>query len=549
MGFMKSFLLLATVVIIGFFIRTYHVAVNPPSLSWDEVSIGYNAYSILKTGKDEHGRYLPLDFFKAYGDYKPPLAIYSAVPFIFLFGVTDLAVRLPAAFFGTLSILLTYFIVLELFSTNAQKKWMALISSALLAVSPWHVNLSRGGFEAVVALFLVLYGVWYILSSRTYPRRFYSMWLPFVAAIYTFNSARYFVPLLSLSLLWILREKLKVHYKKFFLGVAIAGICTLPILPHLVSREARLRFNEVNIFTDTSVVTQANDRAARTENRFVSFLVNNRRIGFIRSYLMHFTDNLQPEFLFIRGDGNPKFSIQDTGELYIIEAPLLLIGFFAMFLAYPSQALFLLFWLLASIVPAATARETPHALRILNSLPTWHIFIAFGMLTCIDIVTRKYKHAFSLYSFIAVISIAYILQVGYYLHEYYAHYRAEYSGEWQYGYREAIQKIQPLAQKYSDVVITDSIGRPYMYTAFYTKTDPKEFLLSKKSYTDAAGFYHVDGFGTYSFREVLPLELNAHSLYVWDSTEVPKGVRIIDTIRLLNGVPKLVIFDTGDGTL
>lgn len=540
---------MAAIIIFGFFIRTYHVAVNPPSLSWDEVSIGYNAYSILKIGRDEHGRFLPLDFFKAYGDYKPPLAIYSAVPFIFLFGVSDLAVRLPAAFFGTLSILLTYFIVLELFSTNSQKKWMALISSALLAVSPWHVNLSRGGFEAVVALFLVLYGVWCILSSRTYPRRFYIMWLPFMAAIYTFNSARYFVPLLSLLLLWILREKLKVHYKKFFLGVAIAGICMLPILPHLVSREARLRFKEVNIFTDTSVVTQANDRTARTKNRLVSFLVNNRRIGFIRSYLMHFTDNLQPEFLFIKGDGNPKFSIQDTGELYIIEAPLLLVGFLAMLLVHPAQATFLLFWLLAAIVPAATARETPHALRILNSLPTWHIFIAFGMLTCINIVTRKNKHAFYLYAFLAVISVAYIFQVGYYLHEYYAHYPTEYSGEWQYGYREAIQKIQPFAQKYSEVVITDSIGRPYMYTAFYTKIDPKEFLQSKKSYTDAAGFYHVDGFGTYSFREVLPLELNAHSLYVWDATEVPKGVRIIDTINLLNGDPKLVIFDTGDGTL
>ena len=161
---MKRFPLLAGIVIFGLFIRTYHVAENPPSLSWDEVSIGYNAYSILKTGKDEHGRFLPLDSFIAYGDYKPPLAIYSAVPFVFLFGLTDLAVRLPAAVFGTLSILLTYFVVLELFSTYSQKNNIALLSSALLSISPWHVNLSRGGFEANVALFFVLLGVLCILS-------------------------------------------------------------------------------------------------------------------------------------------------------------------------------------------------------------------------------------------------------------------------------------------------------------------------------------------------------------------------------------------------
>jgi hypothetical protein len=375
------------------------------------------------------------------------------------------------------------------------------------------------------------------------------MWLPFVAAIYTFNSSRYFVPLLSLALLWVIREKLKVHYKKFFIGVAIAGICMLPILPHLVSQEARLRFKEVNIFTDTSVVTQANDRTARTENRLVSFLVNNRRIGFIRSYLMHFTDNLQPEFLFIKGDGNPKFSIQDTGQFYLMEAPLMVIGFFGMFILYPSQASLLLFWLLSSIVPAATARETPHALRILNSLPTWHIYIAFGLLTVLYSIKRWDKHKLFLYVSIAVISVTYMLQVGYYLHEYYAHYPKEYSGEWQYGYREAIQKILPIQQKYSTVVITDSIGRPYMYTAFYTKAPPGDFLTSKKSYIDAAGFYHVDGFFNYTFAEVLPVDLKPGTLYVWDAIEVPKGVRVIDTIRLLNGKPTLVIFDTGEGTL
>jgi hypothetical protein len=76
----------------------------------------------------------------------------------------------------------------------------------------------------------------------------------------------------------------------------------------------------------------------------------------------------------VKGDGNPKFSIQDVGQLYLIEAPFFAIGICALFLSYPGVGLLLVYWIIAAIIPAATARETPHALRILNSLPTWQIF-------------------------------------------------------------------------------------------------------------------------------------------------------------------------------
>ena len=55
-------LLLAGIVLLAFFLRFYKVTEIPPSLNWDEVSIGYNAYSILKTGRDEWGVFLPIHF-------------------------------------------------------------------------------------------------------------------------------------------------------------------------------------------------------------------------------------------------------------------------------------------------------------------------------------------------------------------------------------------------------------------------------------------------------------------------------------------------------
>ena len=101
--------ILFVVVVVAFVLRVYGIGNDPPALSWDEVSIGYNAYSILRTGADEHGRMFPIDAFKAYGDYKPPIPIYLTVPSVFLFGLSEFAVRVPVAIMGTLTVLLSYF--------------------------------------------------------------------------------------------------------------------------------------------------------------------------------------------------------------------------------------------------------------------------------------------------------------------------------------------------------------------------------------------------------------------------------------------------------
>ena len=111
----KVTFILACIVGLALFLRIYKVTQIPPSLSWDEVSIGYNAYSILKTGRDEHGKFFPVDAFVAYGDYKPVLPVYLTVPFVALFGLNELAVRLPSVIAGTLTVFLTYFLVLGLF--------------------------------------------------------------------------------------------------------------------------------------------------------------------------------------------------------------------------------------------------------------------------------------------------------------------------------------------------------------------------------------------------------------------------------------------------
>ena len=69
------------IVILSLFLRSYNLANNPPALYGDELSFAWNAWNILKTGTDEFGVKMPLQF-RAFDDYKAPIPVYLLVPFI-----------------------------------------------------------------------------------------------------------------------------------------------------------------------------------------------------------------------------------------------------------------------------------------------------------------------------------------------------------------------------------------------------------------------------------------------------------------------------------
>src|SRR3989344_7494950 len=96
---MKYTYLLILVFTLAVLLRFVNLSHMPPSLSWDEVSFGYNAWSILKTGKDEYG--IPFPFlFRAFDEYKQPGLVYLTVVSEAIFGLNEFAVRFPVALSG-----------------------------------------------------------------------------------------------------------------------------------------------------------------------------------------------------------------------------------------------------------------------------------------------------------------------------------------------------------------------------------------------------------------------------------------------------------------
>src|SRR3989344_4794424 len=113
----KVYAVLFLIVILSFFLRFYMVAEIPPALNWDEMSIGYNAYSILKSGKDEWGVSFPIHF-KSYGEYKLPVQVYASIPGIYFLGLNELGVRITPVIYGTLTVLVIFFLGRILFESE-----------------------------------------------------------------------------------------------------------------------------------------------------------------------------------------------------------------------------------------------------------------------------------------------------------------------------------------------------------------------------------------------------------------------------------------------
>ncbi len=524
----KRFVTLVLLVIIGIaiFLRFYRLDTNPPSLYWDEVSLGYNAYSILQTLHDEHGEFLPVARFIAFGDYKPPGYIYSIVPAIFVFGLTEFAVRFPSAFAGVIAVVLTFFLARKLYGNS-----VGLVSSFLLAVSPWHLQLSRGAFEANLAMLFNLAGVTLILYAREGKK-----WLLvpgficFVLAFYTFNANRITAPLLLIVLGLLYVEKWILAKKWVIMACIVSALLILPSLSYLNSRESKLRLQEVSIFTNLKILETSNERIARSGNTLFARVFHNRRVAYVREFLIHYVDHFRFGFLFISGDQNPRLSIQEVGELYLINVPFLFLGLYALFKKRSRDSLLLLSWMLIMPIPAGVARETPHALRIVSMLPVPQIIIALGLSQFLSVIRKEHrKIALGFYGGLLSLNILF------YLHQYYVHYPSIWSGEWQYGYKEMIQKISKIQDSYDHVVITNSLGRPYIYLLFYQKVRPVDFWQKRDANRDWAGLWTVYGYDKFRFNIADAQGLEGKKLLVGKPGEIPDSAKIIDEVRQLNG--------------
>lgn len=481
------------ILILGIILRFYQLGNTPNSLNWDEVSWGYNAYSILETGHDEHGSFMPLSFM-AFGDYKQPVYVYLTSLSIGLFGLTPLAVRFPSAFLGVLTIPFVWLLVYELFRKDKHKYLLSLVAMFFFSISPWSIQFSRVAYEANVGLFFVVSGVALFLKGLNNNKHIYNYIGITLLSIscYSYHSEKIFIPMLFAALLIWSYFSFKVKRKSIiiFIVLFIIGNSLWLMDARTTARGRSVTF----VANQTQILKKSTDEFIFDEFRgdILGEVLHNRRIIYFNKYLENYLSHFELNQLFVTGD-DARHHAFGLGLIYLVSLPFILIGLVAI---DKKKYWFVFIWLLLAPAASALAIDAPNASRSLVFLPTWQIFEAVGIISVIYIQKKKLR-----LWLLSIILVMYALNFIYYLHNYFYHTNNEYGQYWQHGYKEVMIEAYKYENEGRRVIFSSLYEQPYIFYLFYNKVDPTSYInsggsdrITNKCFSiDSVWFGHCEG--------------------------------------------------------
>jgi len=550
-NFFKNFSVLIMILILGIALRFSFLTFNPPSLNWDEVSHGYNAYSILKTGKDQWGQKLPILNFRAYGDYPTTLNLYLTIPFIVLFGLTEFAIRFPHALLGTLTIISVYFLTLGI----TKRRDISLLSAFLVAIGPWYVFTSRFVLQSNISVFLLITAI-ALFVNRVSNKYFFplSIILLFLT-LFSYHTTRIFSPLFILGITIIYRKEIsnKIVY------LIVAGFVALSFFI-LVNPSATARGNVLFIIDQGAINKIIDLRNSSKLPNIITKVLYNRPAYFVYQFSKNYISYFSPTFLFFNGGTQYQFNIPNSGLIYWINLPFFYIGIVVLLFKSlrDKNYLLVLLWLVLSPIPASLTNESYAVIRDTTVLPIPEILISIGICWVLEKTNKKYFAYFAFLYF----AILYILFENYLLN-YFTSYRTNYSSAWQYGYKEVVNYVGNNYSKYDKIIITKKYGEPHEYFLFFLSYDPKKYQQDQNTIRFfQSNWYWVDKFDKFYFvndwqipkskavfvleskKEVIDCTISGvRCLLVTSPGNYPVGWKKVQTINFLNNAPDFEMYE------
>ena len=515
-----------------------------PALNADEAAIGYNAYSLIQTGKDEHGNAWPIHF-QSFSDYKPGLYFYLVLPFVKVLGLNEWAVRIPGATLGVLTVLALYFLVKELEIARPERgrrgNWkLRIIASLFLAISRWHIHFSRGGWEVNCATFFITAGLLFFVKATKKQRlsNFAFCILNFAFAMYAYHAARIIVPLLSLGLVIIYREQIFKNLKPFIISGAIGILLLLPLIKDLLGPAGISRAAGVGLFADPGPLNRINEQRGEHANfsGTGAKLLHNKAVNYGLAFLQNWAAHFHGEFLFLSGDQIQRNKVPETGQVYLFEIVTILVGIMAIFRKYSLYAKsfsLVLWWLIVAPTAAALTFQAPHALRAHNMVIPLTIISAYGLTIIINKISVIQLKNLRVAGYV-LIGVLIFWSLARYEHMYWIHMSKEYPFSSQYGIKELVSYVRENQNKYDKIVVTDRYDQPYILFLFYLKYPPKKFqdshILTQR---DKFGFSTVDNFDEFYFENINFDKVkvdNPKSLIIRTGEEIPEEANIVKEI-------------------
>lgn len=437
----------------AFLIRVVGLGSVPVGFHGDEASIGYNAYSLLKTGKDQNGNAFPLTI-DQFGDFRPAGYHYLAIPFVFLFGLTETAVRLPAAIFGAASIIALFYLVITLYSS----RFLAYTSAIFLAVSPWHIILSRSTSEGAVALFFVLLGMGLLVSNNVLGIIF------LIVSMFFYHSVRLFAPLLLFGMVFfsrkITRGLLVVSLAAALIFILGSGFKRAGDISIMQAPGERLALRQ-QILEDAGV------------NTGITRVFHNKVTYYLDSILGNYFEHFTGAYLFLKGGMPARYAVPWTGLLYRVDVVLLAAGLVALLLAWTKSRRVIygmpILWLLLAPIPSAlTFEDIPNVQRSSMMIPAILMILAFGAQSISEFLSRRRV-------LLGVLGIVYGYFVLLFFHNYFRHSFTHQPWNRNAGEKDLVLYLRPYIQAGKNIVMTSQNDNNIIFYLFYLPIEPSRY--------------------------------------------------------------------------
>ena len=507
---LSAVLALAIFLIIGVALRVVALDRVPLGLNQDEACNGYDAYSLLRTGRDQHGNRLPT-VIQAFNDYRMPLFDYSLVPIVGMLGLKAASVRLGAALWGSAD--LAAIALLGYLMLGARGGAAAIM---LAALSPWQLSLSRFGHEAMTASATI---GWATACFLHWQRRRWSGWLMlsgllFGVSLYTYSITKVFVPAWMALLAIFYWDDVRRDAAKALAAAAIVVLCAVPQVVLLMRHgvELQARFAQVSIFS-----------------------VSGWTLMTARDFLTGLAGHFRFDFLFIDGQGGTGAELLHPpgfGQLLTVQAAMVAAALCSLYDArYRMPVILLLDWLIIAAIPAALTLPAPHMLRDVLAITPWTLLSALGLVFLLDlaawpILVRRIA--------VGALMLAALWEGAGFVRFYFGPYASIAARSYQYGMEQVVRETERLSRSREPVIVTWRINQPYIYFLFYLRYPPVLFQ-SESPQQNPGLFARVRGFDRYRFEDpVRAFATLEHGIFVFpDVGDLPAPPTL--SIRYPNG--------------
>lgn len=478
----KSLILIISLILFGAIIRFVLIDKIPNALNVDEVSAGYEAYSVLNYGVDRNNNFLPVHFV-AWGSGQNVLYSYIMMPFILIFGLNVFSIRIPMALIGVLALFLFYKLI-----KNIDNKKIAIIGLCFLVICPWHIMKSRWGLESNILPELILLSTFilikYIKTKNVKLLYLFSGVLGI--STYAYGTSYFFVPIyLGLILIYLLHKK-NIKISQAIKTLLLTGIIASPLIIFIFINTFDLP--QINLGFITIPRLTAN-RYQEISSVFSGSLLKNSLNNFIESI----------KIVIFQNDKLEWNALKWYGICYIFSIPFMILGIFINFRKKKDNIdkNIINIWFISSLLLMFVCEPNINRINVIMFPMIYYVVI--GISATIE-KSRK------------VISIILILLYIYSFISFCLYYLNKNFDEmfvFEGGLQEVIEYVD---SKEENVYITNKIKEPYIYVLFYTQTSPVEFKETVTYSTKGSNFEVVKSFGKYNF--YIPANMGNDGIFV-----------------------------------